>query len=124
MTDHEPAEVESYCRHLETYLCRKNDGHLIRIVEPAFDDGSLTHNCTSATSAGVDSNTYWPRPLTKTLALPVVAASSSRPAPPVPHGEMGLSAQVQVTADSRQVLRSRRSSKLEFCGAGGVISTT
>ena len=26
-----------YCRHIEAYLCRKNDGHLIRIVGPAFD---------------------------------------------------------------------------------------
>ena len=26
----------AYCRELETYLCRKNDGHLIRIVGPAF----------------------------------------------------------------------------------------
>jgi hypothetical protein len=26
-----------YCRDLESYLCRKNDGHLIRIVGPAFD---------------------------------------------------------------------------------------
>lgn len=32
MTD--PGE---YCREIETYLCRKNDGHLIRIVGPAFD---------------------------------------------------------------------------------------
>ena len=30
----EPAE---YCREVETYLCRKNDGHLIRIAGPAFD---------------------------------------------------------------------------------------
>src|SRR5262245_765647 len=30
-------EVESYCRELEAYLCRKNDGHLIRIVGPAFE---------------------------------------------------------------------------------------
>jgi hypothetical protein len=29
--------VESYCRQLEAYLCRKNDGHLIRIVGPAFE---------------------------------------------------------------------------------------
>jgi len=29
-------DPESYCRQLETYLCRKNDGHLIRIVGPAF----------------------------------------------------------------------------------------
>jgi len=28
---------EDYCRQLEAYLCRKNDGHLIRIVGPAFE---------------------------------------------------------------------------------------
>jgi len=27
----------SYCRDVERYLCRKNDGHLIRIVGPAFE---------------------------------------------------------------------------------------
>lgn len=26
-----------YCRAIEAYLCRKNDGHLIRIVGPAFE---------------------------------------------------------------------------------------
>ena len=26
-----------YCRSIESYLCRKNDGHLIRIVGPAFE---------------------------------------------------------------------------------------
>lgn len=26
-----------YCRELEAYLCRKNDGHLIRIAGPAFE---------------------------------------------------------------------------------------
>jgi hypothetical protein len=31
----EPAD--QYCRAIEAYLCRKNDGHLIRIVGPAFD---------------------------------------------------------------------------------------
>jgi hypothetical protein len=31
------AVVEDYCRQLETYLTRKNDGHLIRIVGPAFE---------------------------------------------------------------------------------------
>ena len=30
-------EPETYCRSVETYLCRKNDGHLIRIVGPAFE---------------------------------------------------------------------------------------
>jgi hypothetical protein len=29
----DPAE---YCREIETYLCRKNEGHLIRIVGPVF----------------------------------------------------------------------------------------
>ena len=28
---------QDYCRELESYLCRKNDGHLIRIVGPAFE---------------------------------------------------------------------------------------
>src|SRR5262245_29844060 len=26
-----------YCREIETYLCRKNDGHLVRIVGPVFE---------------------------------------------------------------------------------------
>ena len=29
--------TESYCRDLEAYLCRKNEGHLIRITGPAFE---------------------------------------------------------------------------------------
>jgi hypothetical protein len=29
--------VEEFCREVEAYLCRKNDGHLIRIVGPAFE---------------------------------------------------------------------------------------
>jgi len=28
---------ERYCRDVEAYLCRKNDGHLIRVVGPAFE---------------------------------------------------------------------------------------
>ena len=30
-------DLSEYCRDLETYLCRKNDGHLIRIVGPSFE---------------------------------------------------------------------------------------
>lgn len=30
-------DVESYAREIEAYLCRKNDGHLIRITGPAFE---------------------------------------------------------------------------------------
>ena len=30
----DPAE---YCRQIEAYLCRKNEGHLIRIVGPVFE---------------------------------------------------------------------------------------
>ena len=30
-------ETADYCREIETYLCRKNDGHLIRVVGPSFD---------------------------------------------------------------------------------------
>jgi hypothetical protein len=29
--------AEQFCRDVETYLCRKNEGHIIRIVGPAFD---------------------------------------------------------------------------------------
>jgi hypothetical protein len=28
----------AFCRDVETYLCRKNDGHLVRIVGPAFEE--------------------------------------------------------------------------------------
>jgi hypothetical protein len=30
-------EVATYCREIEVYLCRKNDGHLIRVVGPSFE---------------------------------------------------------------------------------------
>lgn len=30
-------DPETYCREVEAYLCRKNDGHLIRIVGPSFE---------------------------------------------------------------------------------------
>lgn len=30
-------DPEAYCREIEAYLCRKNDGHLIRIVGPSFE---------------------------------------------------------------------------------------
>ena len=29
--------LSDYCREIETHLCRKNDGHLIRIVGPSFE---------------------------------------------------------------------------------------
>jgi hypothetical protein len=31
------SDASEYCRQIESYLCRKNDGHLIRIVGPAFE---------------------------------------------------------------------------------------
>jgi hypothetical protein len=30
-------DAPDYCREIEAYLCRKNDGHLIRVVGPSFD---------------------------------------------------------------------------------------
>lgn len=33
----EHAQIAAYCREIETYLCRKNDGHLIRVVGPSFE---------------------------------------------------------------------------------------
>jgi hypothetical protein len=32
-----PLNNAEYCREIEAYLCRKNDGHLIRIVGPSFE---------------------------------------------------------------------------------------
>jgi hypothetical protein len=29
--------IADYCRQIESYLCQKNDGHLIRVVGPSFD---------------------------------------------------------------------------------------
>lgn len=29
-------DAPEYCRQIETYLCRKNEGHLVRIAGPAF----------------------------------------------------------------------------------------
>ena len=43
MNTQEPAaamstdEMHAYCREVEAYLCRRNDGHLIRVVGPAFE---------------------------------------------------------------------------------------
>jgi hypothetical protein len=30
-------EIAEFCREIETYLCKKNDGHLIRVVGPSFE---------------------------------------------------------------------------------------
>src|SRR5687768_9805070 len=32
----ETVDVGGYCRHVEAYLCRRNGGHLVRIVGPGF----------------------------------------------------------------------------------------
>lgn len=29
--------ISEFCREIEAYLCKKNDGHLIRVVGPSFD---------------------------------------------------------------------------------------
>ncbi len=31
------SDRDDYCHHIEAYLCRKNDGHLIRVVGPSFE---------------------------------------------------------------------------------------
>lgn len=30
-------EIAEFCQQIETYLCRKNDGHLIRVTGPSFE---------------------------------------------------------------------------------------
>lgn len=39
MMEHAPDQVDvaAYCRHVEAYLCRRNGGHLVRIVGPGFE---------------------------------------------------------------------------------------
>ncbi len=61
-------DVEPYCRDIEAYLCRKNDGHLIRITGPAFEqvqgwasqgvplkvaESGLAHPCTCSKAGPV-----------------------------------------------------------------------
>jgi hypothetical protein len=36
-TEELAGNLGTYCRELESYLCQKNEGHLIRIVGPAFE---------------------------------------------------------------------------------------
>lgn len=36
MSGDPPVDAAEYCRQIETYLCRKNEGHLIRIAGPVF----------------------------------------------------------------------------------------
>lgn len=36
-TDAREIDQADYCRQIETYLCKKNEGHLVRIVGPAFE---------------------------------------------------------------------------------------
>ena len=33
----EAVDLGTYCRAIETYLCQRNHGHLVRVVGPAFD---------------------------------------------------------------------------------------
>lgn len=33
----EAPDIADFCRQIETYLCQKNEGHLIRVVGPSFD---------------------------------------------------------------------------------------
>jgi hypothetical protein len=37
MTPEEPGDLGAYCRAIESYVCRRNEGHLVRVVGPAFD---------------------------------------------------------------------------------------
>jgi hypothetical protein len=37
MLEEGTTDADCYCRDIEAYLCRKNDGHLVRIVGPSFE---------------------------------------------------------------------------------------
>ena len=50
-------DVSEYCRQIETYLCQKNDGHLIRVVGPSFEmvsDGPATGVPLKIAFGGID----------------------------------------------------------------------
>jgi hypothetical protein len=38
VSSEDPKAVADYCRQIESYLCQKNGGHLIRVVGPAFEE--------------------------------------------------------------------------------------
>jgi hypothetical protein len=38
VTTEDVGTVADYCRRIESYLCQKNGGHLIRVVGPAFEE--------------------------------------------------------------------------------------
>ena len=38
MNTEDTKAVSDYCRQIESYLCQKNGGHLIRVVGPAFEE--------------------------------------------------------------------------------------
>ena len=38
MTTEDTKTVADYCRRIESYLCQKNGGHLVRVVGPAFEE--------------------------------------------------------------------------------------
>ena len=56
-TQREPVD-DAYCREIETYLCQKNDGHLIRVVGPSFEIVSRLGGATACRSrsrvSGID----------------------------------------------------------------------
>jgi hypothetical protein len=37
MADAQDGRIAEFCHDIETYLCKKNDGHLIRVTGPSFD---------------------------------------------------------------------------------------
>ena len=61
-------DVESYARNLEAYLCRKNDGHLIRITGPAFEQ---VQGWASQADIFIESRTESEPPRTTDLRLSV-----------------------------------------------------
>ena len=38
MSTEDTRTVADYCRRIESYLCQKNGGHLVRVVGPAFEE--------------------------------------------------------------------------------------
>src|SRR4051812_3170417 len=37
MAELQDGRISEFCQQIETYLCKKNDGHLIRVTGPSFE---------------------------------------------------------------------------------------
>src|SRR6266481_5225755 len=93
--------------------------------QPKFDEGSLIHPCTSATSAAIEGNVYPVKSAapTATNELGVETESAEPVAPGTCHGVPAPKREFQLTPPSVQNCETRLISKVELFGVSGTITT-